>query len=122
MTLSLLRARRTFPDPLALGLDGVPQTITFAPVFDRRVDLDVVTEDLLPGRIEMGARLNFGTGVPYSRPIAGYVGFETDPVAAGGGFGRSANGSSNARLNFPSSARADDARADPPCRGSARGI
>jgi hypothetical protein len=83
MTLSLLKASRTFPDPLQLGIDGKPETITFPPVFDRRVDLDVVTEYLLPGKIEMGARLNFGTGVPYSRPVAGYVGFETDPVAGG---------------------------------------
>ncbi|HEX6749084.1 MAG TPA: TonB-dependent receptor [Longimicrobium sp.] len=83
MTLSLLKARRTFPDPLRLDIDGVPGTITFPPVFDRRVDLDVVGEYLLPGKIEAGVRLNFGTGVPYSRPVAAYVGFETDPVAGG---------------------------------------
>lgn len=83
MTLSLLKARRTFPDPLQLGLEGVPETITFPPVFDRRVDLDVVGEYLLPGRIEAGLRLNFGTGVPYSRPVAAYAGFETD-LAEGG--------------------------------------
>ncbi|HYH81781.1 MAG TPA: TonB-dependent receptor [Longimicrobium sp.] len=83
MTLSLLRAERTFPDPLRLGLDGVPETITFPPVFDRRVDLDVVGEYLLPGKIEAGMRLNFGSGVPYSRPVAAYVGFETD-LANGG--------------------------------------
>jgi hypothetical protein len=83
MTLSLLRARRTFPDPLALGIDGVPQTVTFAPVFDRRADLDVVGEYALPGKVEAGVRLNFGTGVPYSRPVAAYVGFETDFVEGG---------------------------------------
>lgn len=83
MTLSLLRARRTFPDPLALGIDGVPQTVTFAPVFDRRVDLDVVGEYRLPGGIEAGMRLNYGSGVPYSRPVASYVTFETDFVQGG---------------------------------------
>jgi len=83
MTLSLLRARRTFPDPLRLGLEGVPETITFPPIFDRRVDLDVVGEYLLPGKVEAGLRLNFGSGVPYSRPVAAYVGFETDLVNGG---------------------------------------
>jgi hypothetical protein len=83
MTLSLLKARRTFPDPLSLGLDGEPRTITFPPVFDRRVDLDVVAQYPLPGGVEAGLRLNFGTGVPYSRPVAAYVGFETDLVEGG---------------------------------------
>jgi hypothetical protein len=83
MTLSLLRARRTFPDPLSLGLDGEQRTITFAPVFDRRADLDVVGQYQLPGKIEAGVRLNFGTGVPYSRPVAAYVAFETDLVKGG---------------------------------------
>jgi hypothetical protein len=83
MTLSLLKAQRTFPDPLNLGLEGVPETVTFPPVFDRRVDLDVVGEYLLPGKIEAGLRLNFGTGVPYSRAVAAYVGFETDLVNGG---------------------------------------
>jgi hypothetical protein len=83
MTLSLLKAQRTFPDPLQLGLEGVPESVTFPPVFDRRVDLDVVGEYLLPGKIEAGLRLNFGSGVPYSRPVAAYVGFETDLVNGG---------------------------------------
>ncbi|HKP77477.1 MAG TPA: TonB-dependent receptor, partial [Longimicrobiaceae bacterium] len=83
LTLSLLKAQRTFPDPLALGIEGVPQTVSFAPVFDRRADLDVVGEYALPGKIEAGVRLNFGTGVPYSRPIASYVGFETDFIEGG---------------------------------------
>ncbi|HET7233037.1 MAG TPA: TonB-dependent receptor [Longimicrobium sp.] len=83
MTLSLLKAQRTFPDPLNLGLEGVPEDITFPPIFDRRVDLDVVGEYQLPGKIEAGLRLNFGSGVPYSRPVAAYVGFETDVVRGG---------------------------------------
>jgi len=83
MTLSLLKTRRTFPNALSLGLDGEPSTITFAPVFDRRADLDVVGQYQLPGKIEAGVRLNFGTGVPYSRPVAAYVAFETDLVEGG---------------------------------------
>ena len=82
-TLSLLKAERTFPDPLAAGIDGVPREVTFPPVFDRRVDLDVVAQYQLPGRIEAGMRLNYGSGVPYTRPVAAFVGFETDVVGGG---------------------------------------
>jgi hypothetical protein len=82
-TLSLLRATRTFPDPTAAGLEGVPQTVTFPPIFDRRVDLDVVAQYRLGRRTDLGARFNFGSGVPYSRPVAQIVGFETDVVGGG---------------------------------------
>ncbi|HEU4456742.1 MAG TPA: TonB-dependent receptor [Longimicrobium sp.] len=82
-TLSLLKAQRTFPDPLAQGIDGVPQETTFPPVFDRRVDLDLVMQYRLPGRIDAGLRLNYGSGVPYTRPTAAFVGFETDVIQGG---------------------------------------
>lgn len=82
-TISLLRAERTFPDPLAQGIDGVSQTVTFPPVFDRRVDVDVVLQYRLPRALEAGARWNYGSGTPYTRPVAQVVGFETD-VADGG--------------------------------------
>ncbi len=83
-TLSLLRATRTFPDPTAFGLEDVPQTVSFPPIFDRRMDLDVVAQYKLGRRTELGARFNFGSGVPYSRPIAQIIGFETD--ITGGGY------------------------------------
>ena len=82
-TISLLRAERTFPDPLAQGIDGVPQTVTFSPIFDRRVDVDLVLQYRLPRALEAGARWNYGSGTPYTRPIAQVVSFETD-VADGG--------------------------------------
>jgi hypothetical protein len=82
-TLSLLRATRTFPDPTAAGLDDAPQSVTFPPIFDRRVDLDVVATYRLGRRTQLGARLNFGSGVPYTRPVAQIVGFETDVVGGG---------------------------------------
>lgn len=82
-TISLLRAERTFPDPLAQGIEGVPQTVTFPPVFDRRVDVDVVLQYQLPRALEAGVRWNYGTGTPYTRPVAQVVGFETN-VAEGG--------------------------------------
>jgi hypothetical protein len=83
-TISLLRATRTFPDPTAFGLEDVPQTVSFPPIFDRRVDLDVVAQYKLGRRTELGARFNYGSGVPYSRPIAQITAFETD--VAGGGY------------------------------------
>jgi hypothetical protein len=75
--------RRTFPDPLALGLDDVPQAVTFAPVWDRTADVDVVLSYDLPGGIDAGARWNFGTGIPYSRPVGQFVAFETSTIDGG---------------------------------------
>jgi hypothetical protein len=82
-TISLLRAERTFPDPLAAGIDGVPQTVTFSPIFDRRVDVDLVLQYRLPRLLEAGLRWNYGSGTPYTRPIAQVVSFETDVVDGG---------------------------------------
>ena len=82
-TISLLRAERTFPDPLAAGIEGVPQTVTFSPIYDRRVDVDVVVQYRLPAALEAGARWNYGSGTPFTRPVAQIVGFETD-ISNGG--------------------------------------
>ena len=83
-TLSLLRATRTFPDPTAVGLEDVPQTVSYPPIFDRRVDLDLVAQYRLGRSTELGARFNYGSGVPFSRPIAQITAFETD--VSGGGY------------------------------------
>lgn len=82
-TISLLKATRTFPDPQAAGLDGVPQTVTYAPIFDRRVDVDVVLQYDLSRSTELGVRWNYGSGTPFTRPVAQVVGFESD-IANGG--------------------------------------
>jgi hypothetical protein len=82
-TISLLRADRTFPDPAALGIEGVPQTVTFSPVFDRRVDVDVVMQYKRPRGMEAGLRWNYGSGTPFTRPVAQVLSFDTD-IAAGG--------------------------------------
>jgi hypothetical protein len=87
-TLSLLRATRTFPDASAAGLEGVPQRVTFPPIFDRRVDLDVVAQYRLPRRTEVGLRFNYGSGVPFTRPVAQVVTFETDILGGGYRFPR----------------------------------
>ncbi|MCY4399284.1 MAG: TonB-dependent receptor [Gemmatimonadetes bacterium] len=68
LSLSLLKADRTFRDS-GTGLDPAP-VITYPPVFDRRLDVDLVVRRQLPGNIEGGLRWNFGTGLPYTRPLA----------------------------------------------------
>ncbi len=68
LSVSLLKADRTFVDTDA-GLDPAP-VIKYPPVFDRRLDVDLVARHELPWDIEGGLRWNFGTGLPYTRPLA----------------------------------------------------
>lgn len=68
ITVSLLRAERTFPDPLRV----TPRPVTYPPIYDRRVDVDLVLRYPLPGGIDGGLRFNFGSGLPYTRPVAAY--------------------------------------------------
>jgi hypothetical protein len=68
LTLSWLRAVRAFPDAFR---PGAPE-ISYAPIFDRRVDLDLVLRYPLPAGTEGGLRFNFGTGLPYTRAIGAY--------------------------------------------------
>ena len=81
LALSFLRARRTFPDLLS------PETprpeITYAPIFDRRLDLDLVLRFPAPRGWEGGLRFNLGSGVPYTRPLASFASYE--PRFVGGG-------------------------------------
>jgi hypothetical protein len=69
ITLSWLRATRTFPDP------GRPDATEarYPPIFDRRVDLDLVLRYPLPHGIDGGLRFNLGTGLPYTRPVGAYT-------------------------------------------------
>ena len=77
-TLSLLRAERTFPDPLVAGFEDLPQQVTFAPIFDRRVDVELVLQYALPWELESGLRWNFGSGLPFTRPTGQFYGWEYD--------------------------------------------
>lgn len=70
LALSFLKATRTFPDFLA-GLDPPPK-VTYPPVFDRRLDLDLVLQREVKEGLELGLRWNFGTGLPYTRPLGSY--------------------------------------------------
>jgi hypothetical protein len=68
---SLLKAERTFPDPLS-PLEPQPR-ITYPPIFDRRLDVDLVLRYPLPWGWEGGLRWNFGTGIPFTRAIGSYA-------------------------------------------------
>lgn len=67
--LSLLKAERTFPDPLVPGQPAV----TYPPIFDRRLDLDVVLQFPLPWSWDAGLRWNLGTGIPYTRAVGSFA-------------------------------------------------
>src|SRR5690606_8693333 len=71
LALSWLRARRTFPDPLAPAR-AAPE-VTYPPVFDRRLDVDLVLRWPAPWGWEGGIRWNFGTGTPYTRAVGAYA-------------------------------------------------
>jgi hypothetical protein len=73
-TVSWLKAEREFPDFLQ-GSDN-PPNVTYPPVFDRRVELDVVVRFPVFRKWEGGLRFNFGSGLPYTRPIGNYFLYE----------------------------------------------
>lgn len=68
LSISLLKATRSFPDT-GSGLNPAP-VIEYPPVFDRRMDMDLVVQRRLPWGIDAGLRWNFGTGLPYTRPLS----------------------------------------------------
>jgi hypothetical protein len=69
VALSLLKADRTFPDPLAPGRPEV----TYPPIFDRRVDLDLVLQFPFLWGWDAGLRWNLGSGIPYTRAVGSYA-------------------------------------------------
>jgi hypothetical protein len=79
---SLLKAERTFPDPLSPLLPN-PE-ITYPPVFDRRIDLDVVVSYPAPWGWEGGLRWNLGSGIPYTRAVGSYAYYSPRFVGSGG--------------------------------------
>jgi hypothetical protein len=67
---SWLRAVRDFPDPTQ-GIEPAP-IVRYPPIFDRRLDVEFVLQALVASDVELGLRWNFGSGLPYTRPTAGY--------------------------------------------------
>jgi hypothetical protein len=82
VSLSLVKAERTFPDALS-PLDPVPE-VTYAPIFDRRIDLDVVLRFPVFGGWTGGLRLNVGSGTPYTRAVASYRTYQPRFLENGG--------------------------------------
>ncbi len=81
LSVSWLKARRTFPDP-TLGLDPPPE-VSYPPVFDRRLDIDLVLRTTLPRSWEAGIRWNYGSPLPYTRAVGGYAFVEYHIVTGG---------------------------------------
>jgi len=71
LSVSWLRAQRTFPD--LLSGEQPPRPLTYPPVFDRRLDLDLTVTTEVGRGVEVGGRFNFGTGLPYTRAVGAYV-------------------------------------------------
>ncbi|MDZ7780960.1 MAG: TonB-dependent receptor [Gemmatimonadota bacterium] len=71
LAVSLLEADRTFADPFS-AVEPRPE-ITYPPVFDRRLDMDLVLRYPAPWGWEGGVRLNVGTGTPFTRPVGTYA-------------------------------------------------
>jgi hypothetical protein len=71
VALSFLKAERTFPDVLS-PTSPLPD-VTYPPIFDRRIDLDLVLRYPLPWGWEGGLRWNVGTGTPYTRALGAYA-------------------------------------------------
>ena len=74
-SVSWLQARRTFPDATS-GLEPPPD-VEYAPVFDRRIDADIVLQTTLPANWQFGVRFNLGTGLPFTRPLGTFLYYET---------------------------------------------
>jgi hypothetical protein len=73
LAVSWLRAWREFNDAFAAS-DAPP--LRYAPIFDRRLDIDLVVQALLPRGIEGAVRWSVGTGLPYTRPRGAHVYYE----------------------------------------------
>ena len=70
-TLSWVKATREFPD--FLTGEAEPPMVEYPPIFDRRVEMDLVLRFPFFRKWEGGLRFNFGTGLPYTRPIGSYL-------------------------------------------------
>lgn len=82
IALSFLKAERTFPD--LLSPERPAPEVTWPPIFDRRIDLDLVLRYPLPWGWEGGLRWNVGTGTPYTRALGAYAAYGPNFAQWGG--------------------------------------
>lgn len=74
LAVSLLKATREYAD---IGVDPEdPPTLAYPPVYDRRLDVDLVVQAMLPRNWQLGVRWNLGTGLPYTRPVGAYLSYD----------------------------------------------
>ena len=79
LSLSFLKTERSFPDT-RVGIEPQPW-ITYPPVFDRRFEVDLVLRRPLGWwGLVAGVRANFGTGLPYTRPLGTFHIYRTQFV------------------------------------------
>jgi hypothetical protein len=81
LAVSWLRATRTFPDTRMGG--APPPTLRYPPIFDRRLDLELLLQYRLPADIAGGIRLSRGSGLPYTRPLGSYPYLDPELVHGG---------------------------------------
>ena len=85
LSVSWLRASRTLPDPTAFTEEGDPTPeITYPPIWDRRLDVDLVLSHEFADVWELGARFNFGSGLPYTRALGAFAYLDYQIVGGGG--------------------------------------
>ena len=79
LSVSFLKTVRSFPDT-RVGVDPQPW-ITYPPVFDRRFEVDLSLRRALGWwGLDTGIRLNFGTGLPYTKPLGTFHLYRTQFV------------------------------------------
>ena len=79
LSVSFLKTDRSFPDT-RVGIEPQPW-ITYPPVFDRRFEIDLVLRRPLDWwGLEAGVRANFGSGLPYTRPLGTFHIYRTQFV------------------------------------------
>lgn len=81
LAVSLLKAERTFPDWVSPLPD--PPEITYPPIYDRRVELDLVMRYDFGRDLTAGLRWNYGSGIPYTRPSGSYRYYRVSHHAGG---------------------------------------
>lgn len=70
VSISVVKAIRRFPDTYAGAFP--PPIVEHPPVFDRRLEVDLVLRRPLGWGVEGGLRWNFGTGLPYTLYLTSY--------------------------------------------------